>query len=222
MEDPLRILNPPVIVTKENKKNDTLKLVGIVLMIIDHIGLAFFPNIIAFRIIGRLAFPIFAYGIAMGYTYSKNVNRYMLRLSAFALVSEPIFHLIIPKGLNIFFTLLIGLICIIAIDKKRYVILALVLGLSYFLPLDYGLYGVLTIIAFYVFKNNINDTLIALLIINGIYALQHNTLIQCLSLFSLLLIYKKWTINLQINKYFGYAFYPCHLLIIAIVKILIK
>lgn len=221
MEHPLRTLNPPVIVTKENKKNDTLKVVGIVLMIIDHIGLAFFPNIIAFRIVGRLAFPLFAYSIAIGYTYSKNLNKYILRLTAFALVSEPIFHLILPKGLNIFFTLLIGLICILAIDKKRYVILAFILGFSYFLPLDYGLYGVLTIIAFYIFKDSINDTLIALLIINGLYALQHHTLLQCVSLFSLLLIYKKWTISLQINKYFGYAFYPAHLLIIAIVKYLI-
>lgn len=37
-------------------------------MLIDHVGLVFFPTDPAWRIAGRLAFPIYAYALYMGYT----------------------------------------------------------------------------------------------------------------------------------------------------------
>ena len=36
-----------------------LKIIAAISMLIDHIGYMFFPDVIIFRIIGRLAFPIF-------------------------------------------------------------------------------------------------------------------------------------------------------------------
>ena len=38
-----------------------LKLVAITTMLIDHIGVIIFPNILWLRLIGRLAFPLFAF-----------------------------------------------------------------------------------------------------------------------------------------------------------------
>ena len=32
-------------------------------MLIDHIGMMFFPTVLGFRAIGRLSFPLFAFGI---------------------------------------------------------------------------------------------------------------------------------------------------------------
>ena len=220
MYNDLSTLNYPKIITKENKKNDTLKLIAIILMVVDHIGLVFFPKILAFRLIGRLSFPIFAYGIAIGYRYSKNINEYMLRLFIFSIVSQPVFHLI-TNGLNILFTLLTGLLCILCIDKKQYIPLALILVLSYVLPLDYGIYGVLTIIAFYISLDNLKFTLLSLIMVNGLYIIQCHNYFQCISLLSIFLIYKEWKINLGLNKYFGYAFYPAHLLIIIMIRYLI-
>lgn len=49
-----------------------LKLIGVVTMTIDHIGYILFPNLAVLRIIGRLAYPIFAYLIAEGCTYSRH------------------------------------------------------------------------------------------------------------------------------------------------------
>lgn len=46
---------------------DMLKLIAMLTMLVDHIGLLFFPEIMAFRIVGRIAMPLFAYGIAQGY-----------------------------------------------------------------------------------------------------------------------------------------------------------
>lgn len=55
-----------------------LKLIGVVTMTIDHIGYILFPHVALLRIIGRLAYPIFAYLIAEGCTYSKHQARYFL------------------------------------------------------------------------------------------------------------------------------------------------
>ena len=54
-----------------NHKNDLLKIIAIISMTLDHIGWLFFPDIIIFRVAGRLAFPIFAYQIALGYEKTK-------------------------------------------------------------------------------------------------------------------------------------------------------
>ena len=53
-----------------------LKILAIICMTIDHIGVAFFPNEPLLRMIGRLAFPIFSYGIAEGCRYTRNKRRY--------------------------------------------------------------------------------------------------------------------------------------------------
>ena len=56
--------------------NNQLKIIAMISMLIDHIGVAMFPNVMILRIIGRLAFPIFAYMIAEGCFYTKNKARY--------------------------------------------------------------------------------------------------------------------------------------------------
>lgn len=46
---------------KTNLDTNLLKLIAIISMTLDHVGSVFFPQIPAFRWIGRLAFPIFCY-----------------------------------------------------------------------------------------------------------------------------------------------------------------
>lgn len=50
----------------------TLKIIACILMAIDHVGLEIFPEYTIFRIIGRVAFPLFAFFIAEGCKYTKN------------------------------------------------------------------------------------------------------------------------------------------------------
>ena len=76
-----------------------LKLFAMAVMLIDHVayaweidrvsGLAY----LAMRIIGRFAFPIFAYMIAVGARHTHDIKKYLLRLFVFALVSEAPFDL---------------------------------------------------------------------------------------------------------------------------------
>lgn len=50
----------------------TLKLVACILMAVDHAGMTFFPDVIAWRAVGRLSFPLFAFFIAEGCRYTRN------------------------------------------------------------------------------------------------------------------------------------------------------
>lgn len=58
----------------------TLKIIACIFMVIDHVGLTFFPEYSIFRILGRLAFPIFAFFIAEGSRYSRNKLRRFLMI----------------------------------------------------------------------------------------------------------------------------------------------
>ncbi len=115
-----------------------LKIIAIVCMTIDHIGLCLgldyhgsyslsgFMSLDTYnlcRMIGRLAFPIFCYLIVEGLIYTKSTFNYCLRLFIFAFISQVPFSLMtrgvpfdIYKHLNVYFTLALGLITIAAID----------------------------------------------------------------------------------------------------------
>lgn len=149
-------------------------------MLIDHFGDAYFKQISLMNLIGRIAFPIFAFQISEGYLHTKNLKKYFLRLFLFALISQipfMLFYSIYTDGftLNIFFTLFIGLLAIFLYDKitrfsfsiirdeKTKVILKYSLGFlivlllgvfSQFCHLDYGFFGIAIIFLFYLFRKN--------------------------------------------------------------------
>ena len=59
-----------------------LKAIAAAAMVVDHLGVQIFPQYIAFRIIGRLAFPIFAYFIYEGMKYTHRPAAYLGRMLA--------------------------------------------------------------------------------------------------------------------------------------------
>lgn len=73
---------------KNTYRNDVLKILAMVTMLMDHIGYMFFPNQLIYRTIGRLAFPIFAYQIAIGYSKTSSLKKYLQRLLVFALIAQ--------------------------------------------------------------------------------------------------------------------------------------
>lgn len=93
-----------------------LKWIGLITMLIDHVGLILFPQFWFLDIIGRISFPIFAFTTAVGFMYTRNVPRYGLRLFACAVISEPFFDLALfgtPFYLgrqNVLFTLALGVL----------------------------------------------------------------------------------------------------------------
>jgi len=147
-----------------------LKIIAVLAMVIDHVGLLFFPSLFWLRWIGRLAFPLFAWTIANGYHYTHSTSRYALRLLAFAIFSQVPFlffyHEIngaYPYLLNIFFTLAYGLGVIMLYEKTYHasrfgwIFTALAIVGAGILPLEYGLYGVISIFLFHLKFGNKRD-----------------------------------------------------------------
>lgn len=58
----------------------TLKIIALVLMLFDHIGLYFDGAPMWFRYIGRGSYPLFLFCMVWGYHYTKNRRVYLLRL----------------------------------------------------------------------------------------------------------------------------------------------
>lgn len=72
---------------------NTLKIIALVTMTIDHAGLLLMDNCRPMRIIGRLAFPIFAYMIAEGCRYTKNKRNYFLRIFLLGLLCQAVYYI---------------------------------------------------------------------------------------------------------------------------------
>ena len=107
----------------------TLKIIALISMFCDHFGDAFIKHFTFLNLIGRIAFPIFAFQISEGFIHTKNIKKYFFRMGIFALISQIPFSLFSTKflnaspfSLNVFFTLSIGLlgICLFDYITKMY------------------------------------------------------------------------------------------------------
>ncbi len=203
-----------------------LRLIALLTMVIDHVGLIFFPQYIIFRIIGRLAFPLFAWGVASGYLHTKNVKKYGERLLLLALISQPIFYFAISQDyLNICFTLLFGLISIYAFDKGKNWFLKILFPillavLAQVLGMEYGAYGVLMILFFFVFKKRPYLVLSQTVLVFSFVILNPAQIINIFAIFSLFLIIFLEKYNFRLNRLLQYLFYPVHLLILYLIYLL--
>ena len=134
-----------------------IKLLAALLMVIDHVGLVFFPDQLAFRYIGRLSFPIFAWLVGQGEKYTKNFNSYLIRLAIWAGISQPLYYVLFNySDLNILITLLIGLLAIRLGKLVSYKYLAwfTLAGIAQAINTSYGFYGILVIAVLSEFKSN--------------------------------------------------------------------
>lgn len=200
---------------------DSLKVIAMLTMLIDHIGAVFFPGTIVFRMIGRLSFPIFAWGIAKGYSRTSSTPKYMARIFLVAIISQlPYMHLFQVSELNILFTLLWGLMAIF-VWQQISPLLALFLCLPAEGLVSYGLYGVIVILLFYVYRENRLAQFIAMLVATGIYSAFKSVELQLFAVLALPLINRLTQRRiLHLPRYFAYFFYPAHLIILAAIRAL--
>lgn len=138
-----------------------LKWIAVLTMVIDHVGAILFPDQIWMRVIGRVAFPIYAYCLAEGFRYTSDYRRYLGRLALFAILSEIPFDLAfygVPFSFahqNVFFTLTLGLILLWVLERFREQLLlcagafVVLCFLAQALHMDYGAGGLLMVFAFY-------------------------------------------------------------------------
>lgn len=165
-----------------NQDTNLIKVVAMLTMLVDHLGAAIFTQYTVMRIIGRIAFPIYAYAIAVGCVYTRNMGRYLQRIVLLALIAQPIYVLAlhhtnplmtaIPfktdpfgaifnfyvyswKDPSILLSLAVGIVAIWSVRERRLWITALILLLTYLMnsALDYGIRGVFLMLLLYLFIN---------------------------------------------------------------------
>jgi hypothetical protein len=96
---------------------NALKILAAIFMVIDHVGVLLFPKVEILRIIGRLAFPIFAYLLAEGAKYTKNKLRYLLTMAAFALAIQLGYYIFDGSlTMSVMLTFTLSLMIIFSID----------------------------------------------------------------------------------------------------------
>lgn len=200
---------------------------------------------------GKIAFPIFAFQIAQGCKYTKDIKKYFVRLLIFAFISQFPYSLIngykfsFFDHLNVIFTFALAVLCIMIIKcvqqkfvnkATKYTICIISIGLIYFMSLyfrtEYWEFGIPFIIGLYLMNNRNKQALLTVLFIFVLYFLycgyngstfmwlSHWTILISYileffiaSLSALFIKFYKYSKS-EYNKYWFYAFYPAHMLII--------
>ena len=178
---------------RQGLSGTTLKLMACITMLIDHIGAScleaglLVPLIASgtfstdpaavsllqmdrvLRYIGRLAFPIFCFLLVEGFLHTHDLKKYALRMLGFALLSEFPFDWAFFSGVwwghqNVYFTLLLGLLAMKALDTFRtgegtpdargILCAAACTGAAALLRCDYDVMGMALILALYLTRKD--------------------------------------------------------------------
>jgi len=208
---------------------ELLKWVGIVAMTFDHIGILISGDNDIFRMVGRLAFPIFGFVLVYNFIYhTKNKVKYIKRIALFSLFLEPIHFLVFKNhyaGMNIFFIYMLALSFLylyelVQDDKEKdkmkvlFLIIFLVLSIYVSQYTEYHMSGVLLIISFYFTlkdKRLISATLLFLIVLNA-PAIKY--IISTLLIVPIGYFISKININVPRSRYFFYLYYPAHILVL--------
>lgn len=220
--------------------NNQLKIIAMISMLLDHVGVILFPQVRWLRIAGRLAYPIFAYMIAEGCNHTKNRTRYFLQIGGLAAVCQLVYY--IADGSlyqSILVTFSLSILCIYAIDnfQKHKGILSGALAMIVFgvvtytcrvLPrkiagfdVDYGFLGVMLPVVVYLVPNKIGKLCAAGVLLVAMCSSYLND-IRWFALLALplLLLYNEKRGKARL-KYLFYIFYPTHLVAIYLLDMLI-
>ena len=228
--------------------NNQLKIIAMVSMMLDHIGLLFFPDVMIFRALGRIAFPIFAYMIAEGCRYTKNRAKYLGMIAGMGIIFQIVYFVAMQslyQGILVTFSL--AIITIYSIDallkcKKIWGLVAAVAGLCFVavfvcgLPIllagtdfdiDYGIWGILIPVLVYYMPNHKwrAGSVSLLLLVRAVYYTVVPTALGLVQWWSLLTVPLLFLYNGERGrakmKYVFYVFYPAHLVLLYGIAILI-
>lgn len=224
---------------------NTLKLIAAVSMLLDHAGVILFPGCRLLRILGRLAFPIFAFMIAEGCRYTRNRVRYFLRMFVLACLCQTVYFLVDGSMyLGILFTFSLAVPVIWSVQQARELLagdaplLRKTLGvlsplaltaclylLNRYVVVDYGFWGCMCpVLAGLLPDGRYQRTGSAALLGLGLLALGYDHGgIQYYALLALplLLCYSGARGRLRM-KYFFYIFYPAHMVLLYGIALLVR
>ncbi|QGQ93929.1 conjugal transfer protein TraX [Paenibacillus psychroresistens] len=206
-----------------------MQFVAMLTMLSDHMGIIFFKNELIWRIIGRLAFPIYAYCIVVGYKHTRDLKKYMLRLLLIAAISQLPFMLALGiMGFNAVATLLVCIVTLYLLDKWKWLVIPVITGLAVMLEVlnfDYGLYGLILVLIFRYTKGGY--MVLSHLLLNIIFVFYKGWVTEFFSIIAtLFIVYAPWLYkaadNIQIPRWLWRSFYPAHLTVLGVIFLIIR
>lgn len=205
-----------------------LHYIAIISMLLDHVGLVFFSDSAAWRVIGRLALPIYVFCCALGIQHTRNVKQYCYRLLVIAIFSQIPYMLIIdPFKLNIVFNLLLSVLVIVLLNRQNklnsfYSFFVVTIGVLLSLMMDYSFYCLLLMLAYFYIRN-IYVLFSYHFVLNLIVMVAFEWYLQILSIIAtVILLYRNRLPELKMNTFLYRSFYPLHLVILSILFYFIK
>lgn len=208
-----------------------LKILAMISMTLDHIGLLLLPRWILLRVLGRLAMPIYAYMIAEGCRHTRDRKRYFLRIAGMAALCQAVYFFAMGSVyMCILVTFSLSILLIGAIEnyqKKRdrasqilaFASLLLVFFLCVALPellpgtdfgVDYGIAGVLLPVLVYFGSEKTKYLTAGLFLLGFGYG---SVQWFALAAVPLLGMYNGQKGDRNLGKWF-YLYYPLHLVVL--------
>lgn len=204
-----------------------LKVIAMVTMLIDHIGVMFFPKLMLLRIIGRIAFVLFTFLLVEGFFHTRNLKVYLGAILLAAILSELPYDLAFSGKWfnlgrqNVLFTLGMGIIAMMVMKSSlagdlKVLFVYLIMVLNNYMGFDYYYLGILQIVFFYLYRASFFKKAITVTILNLFYFFRIT--VQSIAFIGLIPIY---LYNGERGKKSGwvfYTFYGLHLLILGLIK----
>ena len=213
---------------------NTLKLIAVIAMLVDHISYLFLDELgvigISLRFIGRITYPIMAFMLVEGYYHTKDYTKYLFRMFGISVIScvACAFFSSAWIPFSAVVTLFLGLIVLgiynseIKLDMKMaYIFIILCLSIL----CEYSLWGVMLILLFAVFRNKKSLLMLSYLVmiviqvllnINDTYLIQFGLLL----VIPLILLYDGKKSDSKVNKLY-YYFYPIHLVVLKLIELML-
>ncbi len=214
-----------------------LKILALVTMTMDHVGMYLLPGVTVLRIFGRLSLPIYAYMIAEGCKHTRSMGRYLGRLATMASLCQVVYFIFMDSLYQcILVTFCLSVLLIWVLDrawKKPGVctVLTAVTGvclcfaacevLPSLLPhtdfqIDYGFIGVLLPVLVYFTRRKCLFLALGLVLLS---LTREATQWWSLAAVPLLMLYNGKRGTWNIGPLF-YWYYPCHLAVLYGIKLL--
>ncbi|MGN0814177.1 MAG: TraX family protein [Candidatus Coproplasma sp.] len=204
------------------------------------------PIAITLHIIGRLTAPIMWFFICEGFHYTKNLKKYLLRMFVFAIISH--FAYCFAFGINfipfadgifnqtsviwpLFWAIVV--LWILNSDNKlkewqKWLLIILINAIAF--PADWSCIAVMAIATMYHNRNNLNKQMLGMMFwviiyavvsffcVNKVYAIVQ---LGVILVYPLLKLYNGEKGKAKWMKWFFYIYYPAHLVIIGIIRIIL-
>lgn len=237
---------------KQGLSSNQLKAIAIAAMTIDHLAWTLFPGydtrwfVLLAHILGRLTAPIMWFFIVEGYHHTRSVKKYALRLFALAIVSHFAYNFcfgipFVPLQTSVFnqtgvvWSLAWGLVLLWIFDASRWqdwqktLTVPVVCLLTF--PSDWSCIAAMTVLFIGTNHGNFKMQMVWMMVWTAVYAAVYFLFIDriyaIVQLFTCLSIPLLRLYNGQRGHWKGmgklfYAYYPVHLILLGILRILLS